>query len=82
MCCVHQRGTAALAISVCSFWLGMSSSSHSIGLRQRVLRLMNGELRVNDLTTLFLNARRRTQGRETIEEIGDFVAHQDTRTRG
>jgi hypothetical protein len=50
--------------------------------RARVERLLRGDFRVDDLTRLFLYARDRCDGREPVQEIGDFVAHQDERTKG
>jgi hypothetical protein len=50
-------------------------------LKVRVDRLLSDDFRVEDLSTLFL-AMRRCAGRETVMEIGDFVAHRDERTRG
>lgn len=51
-------------------------------LRTRVERLLRGEFRNDDLTRLFLYARDRCDGRESVQEIGDFVAHHDERTKG
>jgi hypothetical protein len=51
-------------------------------LRIRVERLLRGEFRVEDLTTLFLAMRDRCDGREAVREIGDFAAHRDERTKG
>ena len=52
------------------------------GLRLRVERLLSGELRAADLIMLFLASREICGGRETVKEIGDFVAHKTRRTRG
>jgi len=52
------------------------------GLRARVERLLRGDFRADDLTRLFLYARDRCDGRETVQEVGDFVAHHDERTKG
>jgi hypothetical protein len=52
------------------------------GLRVRVERLLRGDFRAEDLTRLFLYARDRCDGRETVQEVGDFVAHHDERTKG
>lgn len=51
-------------------------------LRLRVERLLSGDLRPADLIMLFLGAREICGGRETVKEIGDFVAHKTDRTRG
>jgi hypothetical protein len=51
-------------------------------MRARVERILRGEVRVEDLTRLFLFARDRCDGRESVQEIGDFVAHHDERTKG
>src|SRR3954452_13451141 len=50
--------------------------------RARVERLLNGESRADDLTNLFLYARDRCDGRESVQEIGDFVVHHDERSKG
>lgn len=53
------------------------------GLRARVERLLRGDdFRPDDLTRLFLYARDRCDGREAVQEIGDFVAHHNERTKG
>jgi hypothetical protein len=52
------------------------------GLRARVERLLSAEFRPDDLTRLFLYARDRCDGRESVQEVGDFVAHKDERTKG
>lgn len=52
------------------------------GLRVRVKRLLRGDFRADDLTRLFLYARDRCDGRESVQEVGDFVAHHDERTKG
>jgi hypothetical protein len=51
-------------------------------LRTRVERLLRGDVRVDDLMMLFLFVRDRNDGREAVQEIGDFVAHQSDRTKG
>jgi len=51
-------------------------------LRARVERILRGDVREDDLTRLFLFARDRCDGRESVQEIGDFVAHHDRRTKG
>lgn len=50
--------------------------------RARVERLIAGDFRPDDLTHLFLFARDRCDGREAVQEIGDFVAHHAERTKG
>jgi len=52
------------------------------GMRARVERLVQGDVRVDDLTRLFLFARDRCGGRECVREIGDFVAHHNERFKG
>jgi hypothetical protein len=52
------------------------------GLRARVERLLRGEIRSEDFVRLFLYARDRCDGREAVQEIGDFVAHHSERTKG
>jgi hypothetical protein len=51
-------------------------------LRLRVERLLRDDFRPEDLTALFLALRFRSFGRETVIEIGDFVAHADERNKG
>src|SRR5271166_1786288 len=51
-------------------------------LRRRVERLLDGEPMAQHLDRLFLYARDRCDGRETVQEIGDFVAHHNQRTKG
>ncbi len=50
--------------------------------RARVERLLNGQNRADDLTHLFLYARDRCDGRESVQEVGDSVAHHDERSKG
>jgi hypothetical protein len=50
--------------------------------RSRVERLIRGELRNDDLMNLFLFARDHCDGRASVKEIGDFVAHHSDRYRG
>jgi hypothetical protein len=51
-------------------------------LQKRVQRLLRGERRSDDLDRLFLGLRDRSHGRESVREIGDFVAHRDQREKG
>jgi hypothetical protein len=51
-------------------------------LRIRVERLARGEFKVEDLTTLFLALRDRAGGRQSVVEVGDFVAHREERKKG
>ncbi len=50
--------------------------------RARVERMMRGDFRPDDLTGLFLYARDHCDGRETVADIGHFVAHHNERDRG
>jgi hypothetical protein len=50
--------------------------------RARVIRLLSDDFRPGDLTDLFLFARDHCDGRETVADIGDFVAHHLERDRG
>jgi hypothetical protein len=50
--------------------------------RARVQRLLSGTFRPDDLTGLFLYARDHCDGRESVAEIGHFVAHHNERDRG
>ncbi|PSM17365.1 hypothetical protein [Nitratireductor sp. StC3] len=51
-------------------------------LRHRARRLMAGDRRVADLDRLFLGLRARAGFQACFREIGDFVAHRDTREKG
>ena len=51
-------------------------------MRARVERLLRGDVREDDITRLFLFSRDRCDGRESVQEIGDFVAHHSERTKG
>jgi hypothetical protein len=51
-------------------------------LRHRARRLSAGERRVVDLDRLFLGLRARAGAQACFREIGDFVAHRDTREKG
>lgn len=50
--------------------------------RARVERLLDSKNRTEDLVHLFLYARDRCDGRESVQEIGDFVAHHSERSKG
>jgi len=51
-------------------------------LRGRVQRLLAGSHQVHDLDRLFLALRDRAHNRESVREIGDFVAHRAERQKG
>lgn len=51
-------------------------------LRHRARRLLAGDRRVADLDRLFLGLRARASAQSCFREIGDFVAHRDTREKG
>ncbi len=51
-------------------------------LRYRARRLMSGDRRVADLDRLFLGLRARAGAQACFRELGDFVAHRDTREKG
>lgn len=51
-------------------------------LRMRTGRLLAGQRRVDDLDRLFLGLRDRHHGKESVREIGDFVAHRAERQKG
>lgn len=51
-------------------------------LRQRARRLIAGDYRIGDLDRLFLGQRSRAGHCACFREIGDFVAHRDTREKG
>jgi hypothetical protein len=44
--------------------------------------MMRGRFQVDDLTTLFLALRDRAGGRQSVVEVGAFVAHREERTKG
>ena len=60
----------------------LAPSSSNAGLRIRVERLLRGDFRADDLTKLFLYTRGRCDGRELVQEIGDFVAYHHERSKG
>jgi hypothetical protein len=51
-------------------------------LRHRVKRIVGGDYRTDDLDRLFLGVRDRAQGRDSVREVGDFIAHRGQRERG
>lgn len=51
-------------------------------LRHRAQRLLAGDFRIVDLDRLFLGQRDRAGNRACFREIGDFIAHRDTREKG
>lgn len=51
-------------------------------LKHRARRLIAGDFRSGDLDRLFLGQRDRAWGRACFREVGDFVAHRDTREKG
>ena len=51
-------------------------------LRQRAGRLLRGERRTVDLDRVYLGLRSRSRSHHAFREIGDFVAHRDTRDKG
>src|SRR3954453_18158076 len=56
--------------------------ARDLEMRRRVQRLIAGEFRPDDVRPLFLWLRERSYGIGSIREIGDFVAHSDTREKG
>lgn len=51
-------------------------------LRLRVVRLLRGERRPEDLSALFLSQRDKPHTKGPEKEVGDFIAHRDMRTQG
>jgi len=51
-------------------------------LRQRAGRVLRGERRTVDLDRIYLGLRSRSRSHHGFREIGDFVAHRDTRDKG
>lgn len=60
----------------------MSTTVSVTGLRARVERILSGGHRSDDIMALLLFARDRCDGRESVKEIGDFVAHHEERNKG
>jgi hypothetical protein len=52
------------------------------GMRSRIVRLLRGDFYTSDLKDLFLYSRDRCHGRESVKEVGDFIAHQNERIKG
>ena len=50
--------------------------------RAKVQRLLSDDFRPGDLSDLFIFARDHCDGRQTVTDIGDFVAHHNERDRG
>lgn len=50
--------------------------------RARVVRLLGDNFRPDDIGNLFLFARERCDGRQSVTDIGDFVAHHNERNKG
>ena len=74
-----QVDLASLAVAR----LGMLRSAMlDTDLQRRVQRLLSGDRRTEDLARIFLSVRGRDQGRASLREIGDFVAHRDQREKG
>jgi hypothetical protein len=56
--------------------------ARDVEMRRRTMRLLDGDFRPDDVSRLFLWLRERSHGLASIREIGDFVAHSDTRKKG
>lgn len=63
-------------------WIQAPADASNRELRKRLERLLSGERRIDDLQALFLDQRFRAQGRRSVREIGDFIAHRDRRDKG
>lgn len=50
--------------------------------RRRFERLLRGERKPGDFDQLFLAVRQCSFGRQTVREVGDFIAHRDERDKG
>lgn len=59
-----------------------SSPLVGIGPRRRVERLLDGDVRKEDLHELFFNMRDQAGGSGLVSEIGNFIAHPNIRTQG
>lgn len=70
--CLHVAGAQLLAPA------GMLLEDH----RRRVVRLLRGERRVNDMERLFSDLRMMKPGRASVREIGHFAAHREERQSG
>lgn len=53
-----------------------------VDLRVFVDRLLKGDFRPADVMQILLYARQHTEGRQSVEEIGDYFAHIQERTKG
>jgi len=62
--------------------MGKRSSIHDEALKARVSRLIAGDLRVDDITGLYIGKRSSSYGRMSFRELADFIAHPDLRNRG
>lgn len=51
-------------------------------LRARLRRLLDGGRQAADLDRLYLGLRERAKDLEAVREIGDFIAHRETREKG
>lgn len=51
-------------------------------LGARIERLMRGDFRIDDLMTILLYARGKSNGSQAVQEMGDFVAHKFEREKG
>lgn len=63
-------------------WRPPAKAGVTDDLRLRLRRLVAGEKRVEDLDRLYLSLRERSKDLEVVQEIGDFIAHRDTREKG
>lgn len=62
--------------------MSKKNSIHDDNLKARVSRLMAGDLRVDDISKLYIGKRSSSYGRMSFREIADFIAHPDLRNRG
>jgi hypothetical protein len=72
----------AVASGLYSSFALMAKPALDSGMRAIVRRMLKKDIRPEDLMSLFIYVRDRCDGRESIREVGDFVAHRTDRTKG
>lgn len=60
----------------------MSSPLVSAGLRGCVERILSGDVRAQDLHSVFFGLRQESGGKGIVREVAHFVAHPEPRTQG
>lgn len=62
--------------------MNRSLNLHDQQLKARIDRLINGDLRPEDVAKLYVGKRSAAYGRSSFRELADFAAHPDRRDRG